>query len=647
MKSRVPRLLLTGGLFVLSGLLCYFGFVALRGYLKQSRDEQAFRNAKTLLLDRRPEKAFDIIRSRDLTLPDRHDAWLNLEIETLESLRNMDRLLSLYERRPSEFRKHETASLLVARALMYGDNRMAYEKIRNVWASGGKHPEWWFALDVDALIVRGKGDEALKLLRSRTFNGDADAERLIRLALLTGNRNLYEAWQYLEQAYRVAPKNPDVRSFRAQLLERIGKAPMARVEYVAAFLSDPENPLYRDQLADFYRRTGRMDLAVETWANGLNDRSADFIRLKALFWSRVASRATIGKVPDSDIPGKLGPFVAYLQNLPAGRFWDDGLFRKLPDGGEVLENRQEAYWLRVLQALKDGNEAKAYDLLLARPFSKGSWSPQIQGGLEKVLAFRLRQAPPLDEKELYAVGGKQTERHQFFDQLDRMARDGEASPELRRLLQSKEAFAAVFMAGGWIEAALQLHAMPVLPDGMPDWLAYGMTQCLRFNRGVPEALEFAEKQPRTPVLELLDAELLLARKRTAEAVAKLDALSRQRSDAGYRAAWILSLVHLEAGKLENARVVLDRQPSLRDSVIGKEIQARMALAAGNAEKAGQIYQSLANSSAEALTYRARLAFRDKDWKSARQLNMELEKIYPDNMQLRANMKAIDEAEKKL
>lgn len=100
---------------------------------------------------------------------------------------------------------------------------------------------------------------------------------------------------------------------------------MARVEYVAAHLTDTSNPLYRDQLAEFYRRYDRLDLAVQTWGQDLDDRSADFIWLKALFWSKVATPTSLDSATPADLYGALAPLVMYLQDLPQHTFWDEAL----------------------------------------------------------------------------------------------------------------------------------------------------------------------------------------------------------------------------------------------------------------------------------------------------------------------------------
>ena len=644
-RSATLRILLKAGIVLISVCALYFSFFAVRTQIQKFKDERSYQSAKSFLASQRPDKAIEIIRDRNRKLiGDRSADWLDLEIETLERLGNFGRLRYLFDQNPAVFSKHETASLLIARSMLQTNHRADYAKLRNRWRTSSKMPEVWFAIDVDALIAEGKVTEALALLNSQTFRGEADAGRLMRLALLTAGKDLHGAWIYLDRAYYLSPKNPEVRSFRAQILERIGKTSMARVEYVAAHLAEPGNPRFRDQLAEYYRRNGNLGLALETWSRNLDERSADFIRLKAMFWSRVAYPVKIGKTSPSDISGDLNPFIVYLQDLPAGRFWDDAAFMEISDKQTFLDQHQEAYWLRVLQNLTDGDEKGAYNLLQSKTFQNQYWSPDIRNGLVTVLAYRLGYSLNMPDNGDLANGTTTRQRHQLFDQLDQLKKTGVTTPELGNLLHSKEAFAAVFMAGGWAEAALQLHKLPVLPGNFPGWVAYGLTQSIRFNRSNKEALAFASRQNPSPVLDLLTAELQIAEGNTSAGLAKLETLASMDSDAGFRAAWLLVLARLDQRNLNGARDVLAHQPRLQNSVTGKEIEARIALSEGDAEKATRIYVSLKDDSTEAMAYLARKAYREKEWTTARALTEKLIQKMPDSMELRANLKAIALAE---
>ncbi|TNJ36977.1 hypothetical protein [Prosthecochloris vibrioformis] len=644
-KSVKLRIIIILSLLILTAGLGYYSVSTIRDSIKKSRNQQALTDAAKLLEEGRPARAFDIIRMRDQTLLDTQDHWLNLEIQALRKLGNIERLRALYEKHPEAFKKHEEVSMMIARSLLATGDQKAYTALRQEWENRKSLPGIWFALDVDALIQQGKRAEAIKLLQESTLDGNAEAIRLNRLALLTAPDNMLKAWQYLEQAYRIDPKNPDVRSFRAHMLERMGKQRMARIEYVAAHLAKPENPLYRDQLGEFYRRNGQLALALQTWSRDINDQSADFIRIKALFWSHVATPASIEKANKADLFGKLSSLVLYLQELPEGIFWNEEQFeQEVANREALLAKHQETYWLRILQLLKSGKETEAYDLILSHPFKRSSWNPELERALERVLAFRLERPQSIDIDSFFAHTPKNSRKHQLFAQLEEMATSSTASPELSRLMQSEEAFAAVFMAGGWLEAALQLHEMEIIPADFPEWVAYGITQSLRFNRGNSEALAFARKQLQTKNMSMLMADIMITDGNVDTGIAELEKLAKLDAVTGYRAALILSQAYLEKNEPEKARAALELQPKLSTSITGREIKARILLAEGKRELAGKLYASISDTSNEAKAYLARQAFQEKQWKTARELTLELQQEFPDNMQLRRNLMTISEEE---
>lgn len=93
---------------------------------------------------------------------------------------------------------------MVARSMLATRDFEEFSTLRSSWQQIKSRPESWFALDIDALIVQGEVAKAIEKLRDSSLEGEADAVRLTRLALLTSN--LQEAWGYLERAFRIAPK---------------------------------------------------------------------------------------------------------------------------------------------------------------------------------------------------------------------------------------------------------------------------------------------------------------------------------------------------------------------------------------------------------------------------------------------------------
>jgi predicted Zn-dependent protease len=223
---------------------------------------------------------------------------------------------------------------------------------------------------------------------------------------------------------------------------------------------------------------------------------------------------------------------------------------------------------------------------------------------------------------------------------------GEISQELDTLLRSEEVFSAAFLAGGWLEAALNLHRLPVIPEAFPDWVAYGLTQALRYNRGNREALDFALKQPRTPELDLLIAEVMLAGNQMDNAAPRLRSLARKDSAVGFRAAWLLSLANLKGGDLQESRRIVQEHRALSSSVTGQEILARIALNEGDAEEADRMYARIAGTSLEAKAFLARRAFARRDWKTARKYTEDLLEYFPDMMEFRENIRRITQEEQR-
>ena len=163
----------------------------------------------------------------------------------------------LYDQKPDRI-PDEAASQLVARTFLHSRR----SKDRPEFAStGGPTALPWMPWDGSPWMpMRSSSKESERRQSVFCSPGDFPAPRmfprLVRLALATSGSNLTTSWNYLADAAQLDPRNTEVRSFRAQILEQIGKDELARVEYVAAHVAEPQNPLLRDQLAEFYRRQG-------------------------------------------------------------------------------------------------------------------------------------------------------------------------------------------------------------------------------------------------------------------------------------------------------------------------------------------------------------------------------------------------------
>jgi Flp pilus assembly protein TadD len=618
--------------------------------LRQSEERQ-FAAARQALAAGRVVDALAIARSRIVPKapsPAREREWQSIEVGALARLRQVPGLLRFFDRDPALVLADEEASLLVARGALAAGNRAAFERSRGAWR-GRETRDWlWFALDADALLAAGKRPAALALLESRAFPGERDCARLLRLALLNAAQPARAA-EHLERAFRADPRNPDARSFRAQVFEASGRLAEARVEYVAAAAAAPGNPLLRDQLAEFYRRNGNLDLALKTWADPSAPAAPEYVETKLLFWSRVFRAAPLPSARGGASAPK-GSLAAFLAGLPEGRFWDDALFEAKVESRRAARDREEVYWLRLLQMAKDGKEKEAVDFMRLHRSRGRSWNPDLDRALYQLLCYRRKPSVSLAGEPPLPPASAGRARHSFVEQLDKAwgaAQEARGAPllppELAAVVTGNTAFAAACMACGWPEAALVLWPAE-RPAPAPDWLAYGIAQCLRENRGRPAALAFLARQPGAPVLQLLEGELLLGEGRADQALAKLGPIAATPSDAGYRAAWLLAAVAMERGRVQEARAFVKGNPPLAASVAGREILARAAAAEGDEAGALRAYAALRKESVEARAYLARRAFAAKDWKEARALTLELLREMPDDLTLRANLEAIRAAE---
>lgn len=614
--------------------------------------------AKALLNQDKPDEALEIIQLNVDNIDNHTDVgkeWLDLLIRASAATLNTQQLIPLYEYYPKAFDGQEKAALLVANAYIASGRVRDYQQIRDSWKGRETKPETWFVLDADKMLQEGKSKEAIELLKSRTFPGKADTARLVHLALLSVMENPKEAWDYLTQAYTKDPENPDIRSYRAKLLETVGKEPEALFEYMAAIQVDPENIYLKDQLAEYYLRQKQYLYALEVWKSSLTPISIDFIWVKALFWSKIVMPIQFDWKSATPPKSKIEPYIAYLSAIKPNEFWDQPAFEKLANYQQYLNTQQSTYWLRLMQYLKDGKETEAYNLLQFNPFVAYSWNPELEKALKKILLFRktgkLVEAKQngenanaissaesliLPQNEPYLFGQLEVYAHTPPDDKNKMPAD------LQELLKSPEAFTAALLAAGWDEAAIVFNKQSVYPRSYPDWVAFNMAQALKRNRGNNAALEFAVSQKVTPALSMLIGELLIASQNNEAALERLKPLYKDNTEIGKRAAWLMSLIYLDRGEYKESQEIIHAQPLLEKDSVGQETLARIALLEGKTDLAEKIYLSLEKLSPEAKSYLARKAFQDKDWKRAKDLTEELLRQYPTNTLLQENYKKIIE-----
>lgn len=631
----VVVLLIIGMAAIVCGVINWHACVVAR------RQCHALEVAKRLLNQGSPAGALAIIRQQMVT--DTNQNWPILEIRALVDLRSAAELAAIYKQAPGRVQNNEEACVILARAGISSRNTQLFNIVRNCWRGRETLKAEWLVLESDAQLLAGKPGEAEEILCSQKFTGKAEAERLERLSLLVSRRDLPRAWQLLMDAEQIDPRNPEIRSFRGQILEAAGYHGAAKVEYTAAIVTKPQDPILFDQLAEFYRRQGKYDSALEVWQHCQTNFPADFIALKTAFWMRMISPWNIN--PPTIAKGELQPLACWITKLPTGKFFDNNSFIALPQARSLEQQRQEIFWLQLVEALKSHHENETATLLKDDRFVADSWQPDLRATLTQIINYRQTHRFGL-EAPAETTASVSTNRHQLFISLARLAKqeraDGRVNvpQDLSRLLLGPNAFASAFLAAGWREAALALCKTEKCEEE-PVWFDYGLAMALRQNRGPCAARNFLVHQRPEPELILLAAELDIADGFFQEGLKRLPAVAQTVTDAGYRACCLLTLACLDTKKFDDARHWAQLHPRLAADITGHELLAQIALRSGHTNEAANIYQAILPHSSVAKLYFSQQAYDRHDLAEARHLTADLVRLMPDNLQLRGTLLAID------
>lgn len=620
-----------GGVAIVAVVLAWALLAGWSRRVAVRQEESARLQVSRLLQEGKGREAAEIIRAQPLPL--HHPDWLGLQFRAAVLTRNVATLHQIYLHQPDLILRDEEASLLMLRAWLAERRDPLYETVRDSWRGREHSPARWTLLDADALLRRGKPQEAMARLRDPALTGQEESGRLIRLALLAAPSDLPAAWNYLVQARDRDARNPDVRLFCGQFLEAAGKTGEARVEYVAAALADPVNPLLRDQLAEFYHRQGSLDLSIQTWRDALEIATAPgYLWVKTLFWSMVVQPASNPLPVGGPRDGFLS-VVTRLHATPPDAFLPPATGQALPLRG--VRGRPELYWLSLLECLRTGDEGQAMSLADEAPAAVREFQPDLLSAVRVLLHVRAGATNLLANPSRDGFATTQP----FLASL--AASVNPPSPEWLAFVRGPHAWAAACFAVGWRGAGLRLAGAAPLVASDPDWYAYAVVQATRYNRGADAALALMKDRQACPLTDLLTAELLLAKNQAREAVPRLESLMARSDDIGERAAWILAVVRLEEGNARAVRALLKMRPDWARSVTGREIEARLALLEGQDAGAEAIYKSLVGESLEARAWLAKRAVLRKDWREADSLTRELVRMMPEEIDLRRSLAVIE------
>lgn len=609
--------------------------------------------AQELLKSDRAADAVNVIEERLVRFGSISDKWLEVDIEARRQVGHLERLREIYYEAPAAFENKEQCALLVGRALVDNNDLSGFRRLADSWDEKTEHDAEWLILRADAFLKSGHPKKAMQLLAAEKCTGSSDCLRLVRLAILNAE-NPQRAWKYLDDALAVDPRNSAVRSYRGQLREATEDFQLARIEYVAAYVADPQNPLMCDQLAEFYRRQANYRQMLETWAKLPTEFATDFIQLKYNFWTRV-SLPSVNEPPVMTMPasGELESVVSLIGETAPHRFWpSEKIERRSELPKLVASRRQEVFWLKTLQAICDDDYVAAQKYLREMTHGQQSWNRSLERALRQTLNYRSsHQELDPDSRLSSKPVDKDPTKHSFLVDLDAAHAKQRLEPSFelpRRLavtLEHPDAFALACVACGWLSAADKLFDGTPWPAEAPDYAPFALTQMLRVTQGPQVALDYAKNQPNSDSLSLLQAEIQLSLGDAVPAEKTLRTLATQQSDIGDRAAWLWTIQAMESEQYDEAARRVAVREAFQQSTAGRELSGRIAIFRGDETVALECYSQIEEQSVEAKAYLARRAFAEQDWDRAESLTRQLLDWMPHDPQLHANLEAIHDARK--
>lgn len=539
----------------------------------------------------------------------------------------------------------EAADLELARTAMWEGDFPRCEELIARWKNSAVSPGRWTLLRADLLLARREPEQAREFLETAKLTGADDALRHARLALFQA-REPWKAMDSLDSGLRSDPRNADLLSFRAQIEEAAGRIADARLDYVAAVLGEPGNPLHRDVLANFQLRIGEPSNAAETWRDAAEVTGLGLYAFKAWFWSRMCGVPLGKSLPVIQQEG-WRDLIPELAKMPGAAFWSSSLDIPL---SKILgaNSRPEIEWLRVLEKTRK-KEWSAARVMLENGFSREAG--RLAPGLASRLGANLAALAGTDPR--VALAGRETapiteDAHPFLKEFESWRKQSAVEdPAFVKWLADPASVAATLFAHGWHGAAVDVGGGPelALRTPPPEWFDFGYTRCLLVRDGSKAAMTWLKTlAKRSPAAELSFAEILIAEGETAAGFTILEALASGPSPQASRASWTLALAELDRGQLVQARQRVNACKELETTPPGREILARIALTEGKPDDALAIYQKLGTQSVDAMIYLSKHAFAGKNWEDARKWTGELARRFPAEPQFRKNLLKIDEAQ---
>jgi tetratricopeptide (TPR) repeat protein len=422
-----------------------------RLWIRRKRARAAIARAKELLAQGQVDKAMALIGKGKTTYREKRllQQFKTFEFKALQDTNDAESLAILFDESHDDFKEREGASLLAARAQLACERNNAFGELRELWRGREKARRQWTELDADLLIAEGHAGQLEERLAKVPLDAAPNAGLAARLALAMAEHAPEEGCALAARAAAMAPQDAAIHAVQGQILDGVGAAEKAHAAYQNALRLAPHDPIILDRAAEFYRRHGKLNQALQIWSKGLARPSLQTIWLKYLFWRRVAVSAPLPQDHLSPPKGNLLPVIEVLGSLPDGVFWTDDATDRLEARPGLLD-RQEVLWLRLLEALRSNKEDEALALLNLNRFGERSWSPALEAAMLRLLTYR--RAGFMDPSALGLASGRGSDdQHPFLVGLDKWAHGEYAEPpaDLLKIVQSREAFAHACLAAGW------------------------------------------------------------------------------------------------------------------------------------------------------------------------------------------------------
>ncbi|MBB5351570.1 putative Zn-dependent protease [Haloferula luteola] len=583
--------------------------------------------ARKLLQTENPGEALKLLQAHfkaDLAFSDMAE-WPSLMVNAAAESRDYGQLESLVGRYPFTLRECESAALWWMRMKLHRGQWDTALPVLELWPPEKRQqPHAWKLLEADQCIHDGRRREARESLDTWKAEGNDEVNRQLRLALLA-DKDPATVTRALNAAFAENPQSVDLRATAAGYLESFGRLSDARREYIAAYLLEPSNPLHGEQLARFYLRTRALPQAIETWRQTYEKTGDVRSWFNDWFWERVTQSRGQPLAPRA---GEWWGGVALdLANTPIDAFLPENFLTPNAEAPAILADNEAFQWLTILEQIRTGQEAAARATLDAIKLAPDSTARDLQTLLSALLDWRAGASWPAE----FTLS---TDRlnHRFFATLANL-KPGQ-SPSLETFLRSSAAPAALILAQGWTGAADRLLApadFPLAAD-LPtelDWLPYALTKMRTRQAGAEMALQVAAQYPNDLAVQGLAGELLLSLGKTDEGLAQLESVASDTQGPGTRANYLLALAELERRDWKAFDARLAARTDLADSVGGRELTARAALARKDPDTALAIYQGLGTDSIEGLVYRFREALAADQRDTARTLLQDLLRLAPN------------------